>query len=321
MTSPKSPEAAAAEQDFSFALLSDRTGMARPGVFERAVEVTNMMRPAFAIQLGDLIEGYTTDRAILDRMWSEADQITGRLDAPLYRVPGNHDVGNGLMRAEWLRRHGPLHHHFRYRDVLFLLLDTQDPPQSVSEMMAPMKACGELPARAEALLDKADRVPAEQFVAELTALLNDDRTSLQGVFAAMKNGTQPVRIGEEQLAEMEAALAEHDDVRWTFVLMHMPAWQGEGNPGFARIRAALGSRPYTAFAGHCHNYRRSVIQGHDHVRLGPTGGARILETRDGDWDHITWVTMTPNGPRIANLVLDGVIGVEGGELSPTLRNG
>jgi hypothetical protein len=46
-------------QEFSFVLLSDRTGLAKPGVFERAVHGTNLLRPDFAIQIGDCIEGYT----------------------------------------------------------------------------------------------------------------------------------------------------------------------------------------------------------------------------------------------------------------------
>jgi serine/threonine-protein phosphatase CPPED1 len=99
----------------------------------------------------------------------------------------------------------------------------------------------------------------------------------------------------------------------------MPAWQKDGNPGLDRLRAALGDRPYTAFAGHCHNYQRTVFDGRDHIRLGPTGGVRILDTDDGDWDHITTVTVTADGPRIANIVLDGVIGVEGGVFKPSRR--
>src|SRR5205823_10148546 len=110
--------------DFNFALLSDRTGLARPGVFERAVEVTNLLRPDFAIQIGDCIEGYTTEPAELARQWDEFDAITKVLEVPLFRVPGNHDVSNDIMREEWVRRYGLLHYHFVYRGVLFIVLDT-----------------------------------------------------------------------------------------------------------------------------------------------------------------------------------------------------
>jgi hypothetical protein len=40
------------------------------------------------------------------------------------------------MREVWLRRNGPLHHHFRFGDVGFLMLDTQDPPRRCSRCPA-----------------------------------------------------------------------------------------------------------------------------------------------------------------------------------------
>ena len=298
--------------DFSFVVLSDRTGMARPGVFERAVSITNLMQPAFAVQVGDTIEGYTTEPAVLEQMWREFDGMIAALEVPYYRVPGNHDVGNLVMRDEWLRRHGALHYHFRYQDVLFLVLDTQDPPQQLSEMLRPVGPGLDLPPHVAELLARADQTPEQQLIAEIMELLDSDPESFQRLLSAIKNGTQPARLSEEQVSTAEAVIAEHDDVRWSFLFMHMPAWQGDGHPGLDRIRRAFRGRPYTAFAGHCHNYKHSLIDGNDHIRLATTGGARILDTPDGDFDHITWVSMTAEGPRIANIVLDGVIGVEGG---------
>ena len=311
MTIAKSPERER-NDDFNFVVLSDRTGLARPGVFERAVSITNLMRPKFAIQVGDTIEGYTTEPAVLEQMWKEFDGIVGELEVPYYRVPGNHDVGNLVMREEWLRRHGALHYHFRYQDVLFLVLDTQDPPQQLSEMLRPVGPGLDLPPHIAQLLDRADETPEHQLIDELMELLDTDPASFQTLLSAIKNGTQPARLSEEQVSAAEAVIAEHDDVRWTFVFMHMPAWQGDGHPGLDRIRRAFRGRPYTAFAGHCHNYQHSLIDGHDHIRLATTGGARIMDSPDGDFDHITWVSMTAAGPRIANIALDGVIGVEGG---------
>ena len=43
--------------DFSFGIISDRTGRATPGVFEGAIEKFNRMRPDFVISVGDFIEG------------------------------------------------------------------------------------------------------------------------------------------------------------------------------------------------------------------------------------------------------------------------
>ncbi len=43
--------------DFQFAIVSDRAGSPRPGIFEDAVKKLNWLRPEFAISVGDLIEG------------------------------------------------------------------------------------------------------------------------------------------------------------------------------------------------------------------------------------------------------------------------
>src|SRR5688572_27601154 len=39
---------------FQFAIVSDRTGGRRPGVFSRAVEKINLLQPEFVISVGDL---------------------------------------------------------------------------------------------------------------------------------------------------------------------------------------------------------------------------------------------------------------------------
>jgi 3',5'-cyclic AMP phosphodiesterase CpdA len=302
---------------FSFVLLSDRTGMAQPGVFERAVEITNLLRPQFAIQIGDTIEGYTLDPATLQRQWEEIDEITDRLEVPLVRVPGNHDVSNEFMRWAWLNRNGPLHHHFRHRDVLFLALDTQDPPQSLLDMLRPgTGATSELPPPvAEVFTD--EKLDDQERTDRVLQLLRDDPWVMRDLMMAIKDSTQPANVSDAQLDELTEAIADNDDVRWTVLLMHIPMWQGDGHPALDRLRAALGSRPYTAFAGHCHNYRRSTQGGRDHIRLGSTGGIRIMDAPDGNFDHLSWVTMTASGPRVANVLLDGILDADGRAVTAT----
>ena len=46
---------------FRFAVVSDRTGGHRPGVFSRAVRMINLLQPEFVMSVGDLIEGYSED--------------------------------------------------------------------------------------------------------------------------------------------------------------------------------------------------------------------------------------------------------------------
>src|SRR5262245_35417968 len=42
---------------FRFAIITDRTGGPRAGVFERAIDQLNWLQPEFVVSVGDLIEG------------------------------------------------------------------------------------------------------------------------------------------------------------------------------------------------------------------------------------------------------------------------
>lgn len=114
-------------EEFRFVIVSDRTGSARAGVFERAVSQINLLQPEFVLSVGDLIEG-TRDAAALNRQWEEFDGLVSRLQMPFFYVPGNHDIGNQLTDRRWREKFGRAYYHFVYRNVLFLLLNTEDPP-------------------------------------------------------------------------------------------------------------------------------------------------------------------------------------------------
>ena len=43
--------------DFQFAVIGDRSGGNRPGVFPAAVDLLNLLRPEFVMSVGDFIEG------------------------------------------------------------------------------------------------------------------------------------------------------------------------------------------------------------------------------------------------------------------------
>src|SRR5689334_3728915 len=70
--------------EFQFAIVSDRTGGQRPGVFRRAVDVLNLLQPQFVLSVGDLVEGYTEDRAVVDAQWREFEAEVGRLRMPFF---------------------------------------------------------------------------------------------------------------------------------------------------------------------------------------------------------------------------------------------
>src|SRR5262249_10335548 len=77
--------------------------------------------------------------------------------------------------------------------------------------------------------------------------------------------------------------------------------------GWESVEKALGSRPYTVFAGHIHRYQKYTRNGRHYYQLATTGGgSRLRGVRYGEFDHITWVTMKPGGPVLANILLDGI---------------
>ena len=114
-----------AEADFHFAIVSDRTGGARPGVFASAIPKVNVLEPAFVVSVGDLIEGYTEDPAQIKREWDEFEGFVAGFETPFFYVAGNHDMNNAVMAEAWRARFGPSYYRFVYRDVLFLVLNSE----------------------------------------------------------------------------------------------------------------------------------------------------------------------------------------------------
>ncbi len=113
-------------EDFQFAIVTDRTGGHRPGVFMDGVNKLNLLQPEFVMSVGDLIEGYTEDRSTLEAEWKEFDGFVNQLEMPFFYVPGNHDITNEVMEKLWIEKFGTTYYHFVYKDVLFLCLNSED---------------------------------------------------------------------------------------------------------------------------------------------------------------------------------------------------
>lgn len=273
--------------NFQFLVVGDRTGGEREGVFDKAVQQINLLQPEFVISIGDLIEGYTEDRGQLKEMWDEFDDQVAALDMPFFRVIGNHDLGNEAMEDVWLARHGATYYHFLYHDVLFLALNSEDPPNKVDASFE----------RDLAIYNKLKNTDPEEAQKMLVEFMNS------GKLASYR---KPANFSDEQIAYVKKTLADHPDVRWTFVFLHQPAWENP-SANFLEIERLLGEndRPYTVFAGHMHYYKHIQRHGRDYVRMGTTGGS-FHQEGPGNLDHVTWVTMKEEGPVIGNISLEGV---------------
>lgn len=119
--------------NFQFAIVTDRTGGRRPGVFTRAIEKLNLLQPEFVVSVGDLINGYTEDPGLWALEWAEFEGKVDQLQMPFFLCAGNHDITNLPMSQEWQRKFGRTHYEFLYHDCLFLVLNTEDMPYNSKE--------------------------------------------------------------------------------------------------------------------------------------------------------------------------------------------
>ncbi len=268
-----------APDKFTFAVFGDLNGGERPGVFEIAVAQLSLLRPELIVGVGDLIDGPKEDITALNAEWDSFDQRAARASAPVFRVGGNHDLTGQVLRDVWSDRYGPRYYSFIYKDVLFLVLDTED----------------HTAARMSEIFDAR------------TAALDAIARGLDAT--EMKYYQLPERmtgnIGSEQAQYFQSVLEDNPDVRWTMLFMHKPVWTDGQDPDFVAIESALAERPYTVFNGHLHTMSHSERNGRDYVMLGTTGGSQSDSPMA--FDHVTLVTVGAGEPSIAHLRLDGIL--------------
>lgn len=233
-------------ENFQIAIVTDRTGGMRPGVFADAVNKLNLLQPEFVMSVGDLIQGYTQDLNQLTYEWDEFDNLVKQLEMPFFYVAGNHDYTNPVMAEVWKKRYGKSYYHFTYRDVLFVVLNSND-------------------------------------------------------------ANKPHHMTQTQIDWLEGVLKENPDPRWTLVFIHAPLWDRKDENLWPEAEALLEGRKYTVFAGHNHRYVKHVRKNSNYYTLATTGGGSGLRgERFGEFDHVVWLTMTEEGPLLANLLLEGI---------------
>lgn len=251
--------------NFQFVIVADRTGGMRKGIFDTAVDKVNLMQPEFVMSVGDLIMGGKNtegDNAAIDAMWSEFNSMIDRFEMPFFYVSGNHDINNPTLSEQWQKRYGPTYYSFKYRDVLFIVLNSE--------------------------------------------IIKNLQNSWPGMHQA-------------QLEWLKKVIASETDVRWTLVFLHEPMWNFKNDPvipdeyqpihqRWLEVERAFERKNLTLFAGHRHHYKKETRNDHEYFTLATTGAGNQLRGIDyGEFDHFLWVTMTDDGPVIANLLLDGVL--------------
>jgi hypothetical protein len=264
------------QDNFQFAIVGDRTGGANvEHTFKLAMGQLNLLQPEFVINVGDLIEGYSDDKAELNAEWDEMDEMMSPLEMPFFRTPGNHDIANKVAQEVYRERYGASYYSFVYKDVLFMVLDSEDPPR---KMPSDIKEKLNLYNR----LQVEDPAAAQKLLAEFMA----DPESVAAL-------NVKIEFVGEQMNFIKKTLEQHADVRWTFLFLHEPAWE-KPSESFKAIQKMLQGRKHTFFAGHLHYYDYDQIDGYEHITMGPVG-ASLHQEGPGNVDHMMWVTMNDRG--------------------------
>ena len=90
--------------------------------FEALILGINALKPAFVINLGDLIYGYGTQRK--EKQRDGYVEAVRAFTVPYRQLPGNHDVFSKEAREIYARRFGRFYESFDYGDCHFVLLDS-----------------------------------------------------------------------------------------------------------------------------------------------------------------------------------------------------
>jgi len=272
----------AAPGKFTFAVFSDLNGGERERIFEIAVAQLSLLRPELILNVGDLIVGETDDPAALHAQWDQFDERAGRARAPVFHVGGNHDLTGAPLQVVWDERYGRRYYYFVYKDVLFLVLDTED----------------NTPERAQHIFEARNHA---------LRVLDDQGEEAFGHTEYANLPELPAgNITDEQSRYFVDAIARYPGVRWTFLFMHKSPWLRADLPAFAAIEDALADRPYTVFSGHNHVYSYTERRGRDYIHLGTTGGSQVAGP-NRSMDHVTLVTVDDNGVDVANLLMEGIL--------------
>ncbi|MBL7965556.1 MAG: metallophosphoesterase [Prolixibacteraceae bacterium] len=115
--------------NYRFVIISDLTGGEKEGVFEKVVDKINQLAPDFVMCVGDLIDGYTLDSAVMEKQWKSFHDRIAKLNAPFFYMPGNHDIANKMLFDNWISQYGYDYYSFKIGKSMFLILNAYESEQ------------------------------------------------------------------------------------------------------------------------------------------------------------------------------------------------
>jgi hypothetical protein len=119
---PASPEA------FDFVVTGDthsnRQLVYQTDIFKGMIREWNLLQPAFAVEVGDLILGGSAND--VPPQWELFARTIAECRVPYFSAPGNHDISDSLSERLWVEHMGPTYYAFSYGNTRFIILNTEE---------------------------------------------------------------------------------------------------------------------------------------------------------------------------------------------------
>ncbi|MDH3445296.1 MAG: metallophosphoesterase [Deltaproteobacteria bacterium] len=128
----------AVNRPFSFVVVGhvrgNSDGSLNP-ILDTLLAKIHKQKPDMIFLTGDMIWGGLGSAhqrpEIITQDWERLDGALARLDVPVYRVPGNHDLHDPITRDIYFARYGKLPQAFTYNGTRFLLLNSTFVPAGI----------------------------------------------------------------------------------------------------------------------------------------------------------------------------------------------
>ncbi len=125
---PGPPASAEPDPGFTFAVLGDNrgddTGRLAPAFLE-IIRAIGEAAPALVLNTGDMIYGHTTDAARVRDQWQRYRAAISEFRAPVFHVPGNHDIWGRASARQYRELWGPTWFALDHANARFIGLDTE----------------------------------------------------------------------------------------------------------------------------------------------------------------------------------------------------
>jgi len=123
IAAPQYIQSANLDHPIRFAVIGDRTGGHHPGVYSSIVEEIELLKPDFVINVGDMIEGYADDSAIIRSEWNDYLSIISKLSMPIYYTAGNHDIWSDMSEEYYSNEIGKPYYSVDIDGIHFTFID------------------------------------------------------------------------------------------------------------------------------------------------------------------------------------------------------